>query len=148
MNHLYVWGCRVEAKIYNLGYKKLNPKTTSCYFIGYAERSKGFRFYCPNQTTRIIKTGKAVFMEFDASIDSGTRVDDFVIEEETNGKEAAVEEVDRNTEMMAPITIAIENMGNNNSDEPCNEPNTAWDTELPNNAVVQDVIEDVARENH
>ena len=56
LNHLHVWGCKAKAKIYNPGYKKLDPKTVSCYFIGYAERSKGFRFYCPNQTTRIIET--------------------------------------------------------------------------------------------
>ena len=41
LNHLHVWGCRAEAKIYNPGYKKLDSKTVSCYFIGYAERSKG-----------------------------------------------------------------------------------------------------------
>ena len=39
-------------------------------------------------------------------------------------------------------------MGSNNSDEPCNEHETAWNTELLNNAAVQDVIEDDARENH
>ena len=87
-------------------------------------------------------------MESDASIDYGTRMNDFVFEEETNDKEAAIEEVDRNTEMMTPITIVTDNMGSIDSDEPCNEPETARDTELPNNVVVQYDIRDVARENH
>ena len=39
-------------------------------------------------------------MKSDASADPGTRVDDFVFEEETNGKKAAVKEVTRNTEVV------------------------------------------------
>jgi hypothetical protein len=38
-------------------------KTVSCYFIGYLERSKSFRFYCPSHTTRIVETRHAVFFE-------------------------------------------------------------------------------------
>lgn len=45
---MHVWGCKVEAKLYNPNGKKLDPKTVSFFFIGYLERSKGFRFYCPN----------------------------------------------------------------------------------------------------
>ncbi|KAM1167008.1 hypothetical protein ACFX19_029616 [Malus domestica] len=147
LNHLHVWGCRAEAKIYNPGYKKLDSKTVSCHFIGYAERSKGFRFYCPNQNTRIVEIGKAVFMESNASVDSGTKVEGFVFEEEINNKEAAVENVDRNTTIMAPIIVVTENMGSNDSDEPCNEIEVAHDIELHDNTVVQDVFEEAMTEN-
>ena len=35
----------------------------SGYFIGYPEKSKGYRFYCLNHTTRILETGNARFIE-------------------------------------------------------------------------------------
>ncbi|KAM1067912.1 hypothetical protein ACFX2J_022842 [Malus domestica] len=43
--------------------KKLDPRTTSCRFIGYSERSKGFKFYCPNSHSRIMETHNAKFLE-------------------------------------------------------------------------------------
>ena len=44
LNDLHVWGCLYEVKIFSPQIKKLDSKTISCYFIGYLERSKGFRF--------------------------------------------------------------------------------------------------------
>lgn len=41
----------------------MDPRTISGYFIGYLEKSKGYRFYCPNHTTRIIETGNTRFIE-------------------------------------------------------------------------------------
>ncbi|CAH9135323.1 unnamed protein product, partial [Cuscuta epithymum] len=38
-------------------------RTISCSFIGYPERSKGYRFYCPSHTTRIVETRHAEFLE-------------------------------------------------------------------------------------
>lgn len=32
-------------------------------FVGYPEHSRGYRFYCPNHTTRIIKTNRATFLD-------------------------------------------------------------------------------------
>ena len=52
-------GCPAEAKPYNPLSKKLDLKTISCFFIGYPERSKGYRFYCPSHSTRIFKTKHA-----------------------------------------------------------------------------------------
>uniref|UniRef100_A0A2N9I4J9 Integrase catalytic domain-containing protein n=1 Tax=Fagus sylvatica TaxID=28930 RepID=A0A2N9I4J9_FAGSY len=49
LNHFRVWGCPAEVKIYNPMEKKLDPKTTRCFFIGYPPHSKGYRFYCPTQ---------------------------------------------------------------------------------------------------
>ncbi|KAK2965851.1 hypothetical protein RJ640_027138 [Escallonia rubra] len=63
LKYFHVWGCLVEAKVYNPHTKKLDPKTISYHFIGYPERSKGFRFYCPSHTTRIVETRHAVFFE-------------------------------------------------------------------------------------
>jgi hypothetical protein len=48
LRHLRVWGCRAEAKVFNPNIRKLDPKTVSCHFIGYPNKSKGYRFYCPN----------------------------------------------------------------------------------------------------
>ncbi|BBH07046.1 hypothetical protein Prudu_018854 [Prunus dulcis] len=79
LNHLHVWGCRAEAKVYNPELAKLDPKTVSCRFIGYADRSKGFRFYCPNYVNRSVETGKARFIEHD---DNEGVNKDFVFEEE------------------------------------------------------------------
>jgi hypothetical protein len=54
----------VEARVYNPREKKLDLRTISGYFIGYPEKSKGFRFYCPNHSTRIVETGSnAKFIE-------------------------------------------------------------------------------------
>jgi len=37
----------------------------SRYFIGYAERSKAYRFYCPSHSTRIVESRNAKFFEND-----------------------------------------------------------------------------------
>ena len=39
LRHIRVWGCSLEVRIYNPQEKKLDPRTISGYFIGYAERS-------------------------------------------------------------------------------------------------------------
>lgn len=61
--HFHVWGCQAEARLYNPVEKNLDPKTESCFFIGYPEKSKGFRFYAPNLHTRIVETNNAKFLE-------------------------------------------------------------------------------------
>jgi hypothetical protein len=47
-----VWGYPAEVKIFNTNIGKLDSKTMSCYFIGYPDKSKGFRFYCPDRYTK------------------------------------------------------------------------------------------------
>jgi hypothetical protein len=44
LNYLHMWGCPTEAKLFNPSIGKLNPKTVSCHFIGYPDKSKGFNF--------------------------------------------------------------------------------------------------------
>ena len=63
LQHMRVWGCPSEVRIYNPQEKKLDPRTISGYFIGYAERSKGYRFYCPSHNTRFVESRNAKFLE-------------------------------------------------------------------------------------
>ena len=44
--------------------------TISVYFIGYIERSKGYRLYCPSHSTRIMESRNAKFLENDLIIRS------------------------------------------------------------------------------
>jgi hypothetical protein len=63
LHHIRVWGCLSEVRIYNPREKKLDPRTISGHFIGYAEKSKGYRFYCPSLKTRIVESRNAKFLE-------------------------------------------------------------------------------------
>lgn len=63
LQHVRIWGCPSEVRIYNPQEKKLDPRTISGYFIGYAERSKGYKFYCPSHCTRIVESRNAKFLE-------------------------------------------------------------------------------------
>ena len=63
LRHLHVWGCPTKARVYSPHEKKLDLRTISGYFICYPEKSKGFRFYCPNHNTRIMETSNARFIE-------------------------------------------------------------------------------------
>ena len=63
LRHLHVWGCPAEVRVYNPQEKKLDFRTISGYFIGYPEKSKGYRFYCPNHSTIIVEFGNARFIE-------------------------------------------------------------------------------------
>ena len=55
LRHLRKWGCLVEVRIYNLNIGKLDSRTTSGYFIGYPNNSKGYRLYCPSYTPKIVE---------------------------------------------------------------------------------------------
>ena len=63
LNHLKVWGCPAEVRVYNPHERKLDPRTTSGFFIGYPLASKGFRFYCLGHHTRIVESLNAKFLE-------------------------------------------------------------------------------------
>ena len=53
LNHFRVWGCPAEAKVFNPNIGKLDPKTVTSHFIGYLEKSMGYRFYCPDRHTKL-----------------------------------------------------------------------------------------------
>jgi hypothetical protein len=61
LNYLHVWGCSTETKLVNPSIEKLDPKTISSYFIGYPDKSKGFRLYYPDRYIKIVETRHAVF---------------------------------------------------------------------------------------
>ena len=63
LRHIHIWGCPAETRIYNPHEKRLDSRTISGYFIGYPDKSKGYRFYCPNHSVRIVETGNAKFLE-------------------------------------------------------------------------------------
>jgi len=63
LNHFRVWGCLAEAKVFNPNIEKLDPKTVSCHFIGYPEKSKEYRFYYPDRHTKFVETRHADFLE-------------------------------------------------------------------------------------
>ena len=63
LNYLRVWGCPTEAKVFKLNVGKLDRKTVSCHFIGYPDKSKGYKFYCPNKCTKFVEMRHAVFLE-------------------------------------------------------------------------------------
>ncbi|RVW74899.1 Retrovirus-related Pol polyprotein from transposon TNT 1-94 [Vitis vinifera] len=65
LRHMRIWGSSFEVRIYNLQEKKPDSRTISEYFIGYAERSKGHKFYCPSHNTRIVESRNAKFLEYD-----------------------------------------------------------------------------------
>ena len=50
-------------RIYNPHLKKLDERTISGFFIGYAVNSKGFRFYCPSHSPKIVEARNAKFLE-------------------------------------------------------------------------------------
>ena len=56
IRHLHVWDCQAEIRIYNPQERKLDARTISGYFIGCPEKSKGYMFYCPNHSMRIVET--------------------------------------------------------------------------------------------
>jgi hypothetical protein len=56
-------GCPAEAKLFNPSIGKLDPKTVSCQFIGYPDKSKGFHFYRPNRYIKIVETRHIIFLE-------------------------------------------------------------------------------------
>jgi hypothetical protein len=63
LRHFHIWGCPVEVRVYNPQLKILYPRTVSGYFIGYAENSKGYRFYRPSYMPRIVEARNAKFIE-------------------------------------------------------------------------------------
>jgi hypothetical protein len=65
INYFHIWGCPVEARIFNPRYRKIDERTTCFHFIGYPEISKGYRFYCPGEQTKFIETRHAIFLEDD-----------------------------------------------------------------------------------
>lgn len=68
LNYLKVWGCRAVVRLPDPMLKTLGERGIDCIFVGYAERSKAFRFYViePNKyvsINSIIESTDAMFDE-------------------------------------------------------------------------------------
>jgi hypothetical protein len=63
LNYLYMWDCPTETKLFNSSIGKLDPKIISSYFIGYPDKSKGFRFYCLDRYIEIVEMRHTIFLE-------------------------------------------------------------------------------------
>lgn len=81
LKHFHIWGCPAEARPYRPHEKKLDSKTVSSYFIGYSERSRGYKFYDPTLRS-IFETGTATFFE-DVEFGGRNKVRNIVFEEES-----------------------------------------------------------------
>ena len=88
-------------KIYNPLERKLDPRTISGFFIGYPEKSKGYRFYCPNHSMRILESGNARFIE-NGNISGSSESRNIEI------KETLVEMSTSNvpSQVIVPVTVA------------------------------------------
>ncbi|RDX78767.1 hypothetical protein CR513_40905, partial [Mucuna pruriens] len=62
IKHLHIWDCPVEARSYKLYERKLDSIIISCYFVGYAECSRGYKFYDPTSRS-FFETGNARILE-------------------------------------------------------------------------------------
>ena len=81
LKHFHIWRCPAEARPYRPNEKKLDSRTMSCYFVGYSERSRGYKFYDPT-TRSIFEMGNATFLE-DIEFGGRNKVRYFVFEEES-----------------------------------------------------------------
>ena len=62
IKHLHIWGCLAKARPYRPHERKMDSRTISCYFVGYAECSQGYKFYDPALRS-IFETGNERFLE-------------------------------------------------------------------------------------
>ena len=117
IRHLHVWGCPAEARPYKPNERKLDSMTVSCYFVGYPERSKGYKFYDPSSRS-FFETGNATFIE-----DSGsTQVKEVIFQEEY---------------VNAPTTITIEAIGDNQVPIPIIVPSVVVNNDIPMQLPIQ-----------
>ena len=80
IKHLHVWDCLAEAMPYKPNEKKLDLRTISCYFVGYSERYRGFKFY-DTTTKSFFEMGNTRFHE-EVEFKGEDKVRDIVFEGE------------------------------------------------------------------
>ena len=80
----------------------MNSRTINCYFVGYFERSRGFKFY-DSSTRSFFEISNARFPE-DVEFGGGDKVQDIVFEEEF----ISLPTVDAKNDQTLP-TVVVEN---------------------------------------
>ena len=113
LKHFHIWGCPTEVRPYMPYEKKLDSRTVSCYFIGYSERSRGYKFYDPT-TKSIFEMGNTWFFE-DDEFDGGDKDRDFAFEEEYVDIPTAVINIDH---ALIPDIVQEADPNQNNIQEP------------------------------
>ena len=63
LTYICVWGCSSKVRIHNPKESKLDPWTIIGYSIGYTEISKGYKFYCLSNSTRVVESRNAKFLK-------------------------------------------------------------------------------------
>ncbi|RDX80971.1 hypothetical protein CR513_38412, partial [Mucuna pruriens] len=56
IKHLHIWGCPVETRPYKPNERKLDSRIVSYDFVGYAKRSRGYKFYDPTLRRKMIQS--------------------------------------------------------------------------------------------
>ena len=67
LNHFQIWGCPAKVRLDNQQEKKLDLRTIRCYFIGYPDHYKGYKFYNPTHGRRIVESLTTKFLELDVA---------------------------------------------------------------------------------
>jgi len=62
IKNLHIWDCPAKARPYRPHERRLDSRTISCYFVGYDECSRGYKFYNPTSRS-FLKMGNARFLE-------------------------------------------------------------------------------------
>ena len=99
----YVWGCPIEARPYKPHENKLDSRNVSCYFVGYPEKTKGFKFFSP-LTKSFFETGNARFFE-DVMFEGDDKVRNVVFEEES----ISLPHIGQDNNIDIPIHIPTQN---------------------------------------
>ena len=119
IGHLHVWGCPAEARPYRPAERKLDARTVSCYFVGYSEKSRGFKFYNPSNRS-FFETGNAKFIE-DIDYSGSNHIRSIVFEEEHSNVPTTV--IDDSDQVTIPITVQSINQDRTNTIAPMIIPN-------------------------
>ena len=80
LKHFHIWGYPTEVRPYRLNDDKLDSRTTSFYFVGYSERSRGYKFYDPT-VKNVFKMGTVTILE-DVEFRGRNKVRDIVFEDD------------------------------------------------------------------
>nr|KYP31670.1 Retrovirus-related Pol polyprotein from transposon TNT 1-94 [Cajanus cajan] len=96
LKHLHIWGFLAEARPYRPHERKLESRIVSCYFVGYPEHSRGYKFYSPT-TRSFFEMGNARFLE-DVELGKEENIRNVVFEEEA---------VINSDQVLVPITIPV-----------------------------------------
>ncbi|KAL5845342.1 hypothetical protein ACOSQ3_011395 [Xanthoceras sorbifolium] len=82
--HLKVFGCIAYAKIHEARRTKLDDKCEKCIFLGYRDRTMGYKLYNPT-TKQVIMSRDVIFEEYEVwnwKKEANNKETDLILEEE------------------------------------------------------------------